>query len=219
METLTSGSRLIGRTLAYELGTDFNVVDYMRTDELGLSRLIADLLDPWGPHGQGERFLELFIKECGFEIHEALSIDRTEVLTEKTVSTGRLDILVQVGTSFGLVIENKPYAIEQIDQLDRYATYLDDNFKACRHLVYLTGYQLDSKSISADRIKIMNQSSLQYSVLFYNASEEERSLKNWLRNCAKNAQAPKMRSYLMDFSQWTDDRFPQLSNDTQEDIL
>ena len=34
----------------------FNVLDYLKTDELGLSRIIADLLDPQATHGQGVFF-------------------------------------------------------------------------------------------------------------------------------------------------------------------
>ena len=36
----------------------FNVFKYLREDELGLSRIIADLLNPTAAHGQGTRFLE-----------------------------------------------------------------------------------------------------------------------------------------------------------------
>jgi len=34
----------------------FNVLDYLKTDELGLSQIIADLLDPKATHGQGVFF-------------------------------------------------------------------------------------------------------------------------------------------------------------------
>ena len=36
----------------------FNVFRYLSQDELGLSRIIADLLDPTAEHGQGASFLE-----------------------------------------------------------------------------------------------------------------------------------------------------------------
>ena len=62
--------RAVGRLFAYlpprltaarrqELQLDrqherrFNVLDYLKTDEMGLSRIIADLLDPQATHGQG----------------------------------------------------------------------------------------------------------------------------------------------------------------------
>ena len=44
------------------LARRFNVFDYLRTDELGLSRVIADLLDPRATHGQGELFLETLLE-------------------------------------------------------------------------------------------------------------------------------------------------------------
>ena len=41
--------RKLGRKLAHR----FNNLDYLRDDELGLSRIIADLLNPKASHGQG----------------------------------------------------------------------------------------------------------------------------------------------------------------------
>ena len=39
----------------------FNVLDYLKTDELGLSRIIADLLDRHATHGQGVFFLRKLV--------------------------------------------------------------------------------------------------------------------------------------------------------------
>ena len=47
---------------ADRLAPEFSLFDYLRTDEMGLSRCIASLLDPMEKHGQKEIFLEAFLK-------------------------------------------------------------------------------------------------------------------------------------------------------------
>ena len=120
----------------------------MRTDELGLSKLISDLLNPRGTHGQGDCFLRLFIRECQFDLCEYVQIEDAEVHTEFSISTGRLDIQIHFGLGFCIAVENKPFASDQIDQLDRYADYLELKFGSNGYLVYMPGFQLFSKTMS-----------------------------------------------------------------------
>ena len=47
---------------AKQLSPDFSVFNYIYTDEMMLSRIIADLLNPTGEHAQGTVFLSLFLK-------------------------------------------------------------------------------------------------------------------------------------------------------------
>ena len=47
------GARVLAAERDRELAPRFNVFDYVRDDELGLSRIIADLLNPNAKHGQG----------------------------------------------------------------------------------------------------------------------------------------------------------------------
>ena len=51
-------ARALERQLDAHLARRFNVFDYLRRDELGLSRIVADLLNPEGKHGQGDIFLK-----------------------------------------------------------------------------------------------------------------------------------------------------------------
>ena len=55
-------ARAIERELDRHLARRSNVFRYLRDDELGLSRIIADLLDPTGEHGQGTTFLEAIVQ-------------------------------------------------------------------------------------------------------------------------------------------------------------
>ena len=68
LQTLTPhlhAARAVERELDRQLARRFNIFRYLRDDELGLSRIIADLLDPAGEHGQGTIFLEAMIDLLG----------------------------------------------------------------------------------------------------------------------------------------------------------
>ena len=111
-----------------ELAHRFNVFDYLRDDELGLSRIIADLLDPKASHGQGTLFLQTLLSLEG--VRHARSwpdIDRLRVRVverEREIRSGRrLDIFVEIGADeqrYCLAIENKPYADDQKNQIRDY---------------------------------------------------------------------------------------------------
>ena len=45
-----------------QMARQFNVLDYVRTSELGLSKIIADLLNPNATHGQGTLFLDVLLR-------------------------------------------------------------------------------------------------------------------------------------------------------------
>ena len=54
--------RRVERELDRKTAHRFNVLDYLRQNELGLSRIIADFLNPNAKHGQGTLFLSLFLE-------------------------------------------------------------------------------------------------------------------------------------------------------------
>ncbi len=58
-------ARALEVELDRHLARRFNVLDYVRTDELGLSKILADLFDPKGHHGQGTLFLQCFMEGLG----------------------------------------------------------------------------------------------------------------------------------------------------------
>lgn len=53
--------RRLERELDRYLAPGFNPFDYLRTNELALSRTIAGLLDPTSAHGQGVSFLRAML--------------------------------------------------------------------------------------------------------------------------------------------------------------
>ena len=59
----------------------FNPFQFLRTDEMGLSKILAFLLDPKETHGQGDLFLNSFLKYIGK--HNFLAYDKIQVCVEK----------------------------------------------------------------------------------------------------------------------------------------
>ena len=131
-------ARVLDRELDRQLARRFNVLDYLRTDELGLSRVVADLLNPEGNHGQGAVFLQLLLNKVGFKVDGKIDSSRVDVeLTIKVKDRRRrLDVAVRIDERHCLAIENKPYAGDQPDQVKDYLEWLE---KYDKHmLIYLS---------------------------------------------------------------------------------
>ena len=71
-------ARAVERELDRQLARRFNIFRYLRRDELGLSRIIADLLDPIAEHGQGTMFLESMLEllEVAPEVYDSARSNR-----------------------------------------------------------------------------------------------------------------------------------------------
>ena len=103
------------------LARRFNGFDYLRTNELGLSRLVADLLNPRASHAQGARFLRALPERLPDRVKQfvppglALEACEISVVVEHVIPSGRrIDVVVRIVAPRGeircLAIENKPYA-------------------------------------------------------------------------------------------------------------
>ena len=70
---------------AKQLAPTFSVFDYIYTDEMMLSRIISDLLNPKGKHAQGSIFLSLFFNLFSFKILNQLilNICRNKLITRE----------------------------------------------------------------------------------------------------------------------------------------
>ena len=66
-----------------QLARRFNVFRYLRTDEMGFSKMIADLLDPAGDHGQEALFLELLAGRLKFAEGTNLAVGTTMASVEE----------------------------------------------------------------------------------------------------------------------------------------
>ena len=204
--------RKLERELDRHLAPRFNVFEYLRTDELGLSRVVADLLDPANEHGQGTTFLQAMLE----------AFPRTQELSTRLLSTpakpivvrtehvtnagGRIDITVDIpdgSKSFCLAFENKPYAPEDADQVTAYLRYLGKQYPKRFLLVYLppSGDGPSDADVSeAERQLWQNR----FVVMPY---EGENSLSNWFATCRRRCDAERVRGFLRDAERFCEKAF------------
>ncbi|WP_201583343.1 PDDEXK-like family protein [Psychrobacter jeotgali] len=188
-----------------QLAPKFNTFDYINTDELGLSRILADLLNPKGSHGQQESFLRLFIEHCLPNLNQAANwqsfidhIKKTNVLVEETTwksgTSRRMDIYLECkadGTSYGICIENKPYASDQFKQLQDYANELTNRNLSRWHLIYLNEYTdtPSEHSINSKELQALTAKN-QFSALKFS------DLIDWLKACQVECQNNSVTEFL-----------------------
>ena len=119
----------------------FNPFQFMRTDEMGLSKILAFLLDPKEAHGQGDLFLNSFLKYI--EKHNFLAYDNIQVCVEKATSKNRRhDIFIEGFLNnkrrWIVSIENKlRFATDQEEQLKDYRDDLEGYREVEYCLIYL----------------------------------------------------------------------------------
>ena len=172
------------------LALDFTIFDYLRRDEMGVSRIIADLLDPNASHGQGSTFLKEFAKKIG-QGWISLAND-WKVSTEKPVN-GQRRIDIYLESSDGIIgIENKPWAIDQKDQLIDYANYLKEHHERWL-LIYLGNNEPSAESITKENRKRLTLSGNLICCNFF-------ELSNWLDDCAIKTKALNVRVFVDEFN-------------------
>lgn len=184
------------RRIEPRLASEFSVLRYLRTDEMGLSKILADLLDPEGPHGQGNRFLQCFLERHWPKLKDIENSKvkvRTEVSTDRIARRQRrIDIEVDLGTAV-LGIENKPWAGDQQGQIPAYVQHLERSGREIK-LIYLSGQdeRLPSKiSISQPELeKLVAEGKLE--LISY------RQLRDWLRDCLRCCENERVSMFLRD---------------------
>ena len=214
-------ARALEAELDRHLARRFNVLDYMRTDELGLSSILADLLDPQGPHGQGTLFLETFVEGLGEQVFRLdLNGARISVVVEKVIpSNRRIDVYVKIGSGDAtqcLAIENKPYAGDQENQIKDYLNYLSRRFDNRFVLIYLSpkGEGPSSWSIATKELGKWKE---RFAILPYYTVDSDRqdegqqnqpdrfegfrlpySLADWFKKCRRSCEVDRLRWFLRD---------------------
>lgn len=213
-------ARELERELDIHLARRFNVFDYLPTDEMGLSQIIADLLDPKGKHGQGASFLKLLIDECGLEglvwSSSAMFAD-VEVDVEKTIEDDRrLDIYVRIGSSC-LAIENKPYARDQPNQVRDYLDWLGAQGFKNHALIYLSpsGGPPSSESVESSDLERIDH----FKIMAYHSAGSDEwedgfddcrlkyTLGNWLSDCRKNCNVDRLCWFLREAETFCERKF------------
>ena len=171
----------------------FNVLDYLRTDELGLSRIIADLLSPIASHGQGKLFLETFLKllqeekDCGIDTRwldfdpESVTVE-TEKHIEICGRNRRLDICLTIKNNAGtycIAFENKLSVADRFCQVKDYLDYFESEKDAKRCddflVIYLSPGGRNPSEYSLRRSEYKQWKGRFKSMAYYGNPEAERN--------------------------------------------
>jgi len=182
------------------LANHFNVFRYIEPGELKLSRIIRDLLDPRGDHGQGDVFLKLFLVILELPHHEIPGDCRVECEEATPYAENprrRIDIYVDL-RGFGIGIENKPWAGEQRGWITDYSDQLRKDFSDNFLLVFLTTENRSEPG--EDQRKWQELKEARQSITIY----YEREFKNWLKDCYRDCRAENVRRFLSDFIEYVD---------------
>jgi len=179
---------------ADRLAPDFSIFDYLRTDEMGLSRCIASLLDPTEKHGQKAVFLELFLEK----IHWKGDTKIYSVSLEKQANgQRRIDIYLQFQNGDIIGIENKPWAGLQKNQLSDYASFIDRKAGDKKwSLVYLSNNEPSDDGGIGKEKKEELESVGKFIQLRYSTIIE------WLEDCACKSEALIVRLFIEELAKF-----------------
>ncbi len=188
----------LGRGERFNIFSTLGVAHY----EVTHSAIIACFLNPKESHGQGDKFLRLFLDTIGDSIINNTS--QATVYTEYSTPDGRIDILIEdENHTHGIIIENKIYAEDQPEQLKRYndfalGKYHNENYS----IYYLT---LTGTDASEESVKGIKYERISYS----------KDIMNWLEKCIKeSAVNPLIRETLIQYR----NHIKQLTNQDMETI-
>jgi hypothetical protein len=182
--------RVARERYAIKLSPEFNCFDYIYPDEMRLSEIIADLLNPKGKHSQGHSFLSAFLRRIGLEEwQDRIGIQvNTEV---QTFNKRRFDIEIK-WEDRKLVIENKPWAEDQDNQLSDYIKDLRKGNLGHWHLVYLsgTGQEPSDNSISEKELLECKRAGN------ITLADYENLILPWLDDCKSVCESERFRWFL-----------------------
>tara|TARA_R110000868_G_scaffold146772_2_gene367767 strand:- start:6353 stop:7828 length:1476 start_codon:yes stop_codon:yes gene_type:complete len=225
--------------LAKSTGENFNIFQVMGMESNEVkthSAIIGHLLDPNGSHGLGCKPLELFLKQItpiynkeelkeeeekilsGFKLNtqscKAKVEDHIGKINEEGTEGGRIDIVIKDHLNNAILIENKIYAREQLNQLYRYKKRYPN-----APILFLTldGKDAesieDSKSKKNTRTEESEESDLLTKVIGEGANKltlkqdedyflvsYEKDILQWIENCLKEAvKFPMLREVLQQY--------------------
>ncbi len=195
------------RAEAFKRGECYNVFDVLgiRNQELSHSSFLTELLNPDGSHGMQDAFLKAFIDTIARggskpELDTAHAQVYTEYNIGETTDTtgGRIDILITDRSGHAIIIENKIWAADQPQQLQRYNKYASKTYSSDDYLLlYLT---LDGKE-PTDQSK--------GALTNYRCISYRNDIIGWLQQCAQLAfDKPRVRETINQYI----DLLQQLTN-------
>lgn len=212
---IAEATRLAGSAIARAVAPRFCPVALFYPNETDLSRVLAFLIDPTANHGQGTMFLRLFLDVVGLPECDDRE-DGIDVSTEYVLSPSlrRADIAVSYTRldrqRIHLLIENKPWAGDGVDQLSDYSKYLKTKYQSTPWaIVYIPSTERDPGAHSVDencfQTLIANRSLF---ILPYVSKQRERSIQEWLKRCEATCEAEEPRRFIGAFRRYLAENVP-----------
>jgi hypothetical protein len=177
-------------------GESFNVFSILRMESKENdthSNFLGNLLDPNGTHLMGSVFLSEFLKTINAE--GFIDISTTQVYLEYNCGKvdhvaktgGRIDIYLKDINGKSISIENKIYAGDQPNQIERYVNHN----KGFNRVYYLT---LEGKNASKESRGELNAGTDYFTMTYRD------DIVNWLESCTKEAvNAPIVRETIKQY--------------------
>ena len=190
-----------------QLARRFNVFRDLRADEVGFSRMIADLLDPNGDHGQETLFLKLLADKLDFA--RGVNLRQAKVERERKIDGRPLDISVEVDSKHCLAIESKSnFAVDQEGQVEHYLKSLERYSNSLVLYLSPNGDGPTEASVGQQTIKkLETMTSRDFAIMPCDSSKAPPddgfdklrlsfSLVDWLADCRRNCDVDRLRWYL-----------------------
>ena len=181
----------------------FEVLNIRHRETKTHTPFLVHLLNPKASHEQGALFLNAFFKDVlgtDFRYEEMM---RFEVYEEKNTNYGRVDIYLEFSINnqaYGIVIENKIYAGNQPQQLERYYNYLRRDEKLCIKNIMVVYLTVNKKRAERGTIrKSLSQLLYNQNVLVDIGYKED--LINWLVKCQKKCTSEMVKYTLKQYQQ------------------
>ncbi len=183
-----------------QLAFDFNYLNFFSIGENKISEVLSFFLNPRENHGQSDVFLHEFVKMF---IHEDIDISKPHIACEHCIDNQRrLDIFIRFKNKV-VAIENKVWAIDQLNQIKDYSTYLDNISNGNYLLFYLTPDGVDPSVTSIENdmlLKLKNDK--KFHILSYK-NDIINLLDKWIQVC----QAEKVTHFLKQFRIYLQTKF------------
>lgn len=188
--------------------TRFNIFDILNiraAETTTHTPFLKNLLDPAGTHGQGNLFLETFLKTfipldktANFELQND---DDYNLIEEKATRGGRIDIYIEsldISNRFGIIIENKIYAGDQPKQLERYYDYLIETLKFKPYQMMMFYLTVDGSSPSQYSLDVELRNSLMAEGILKSISYKK-DITKWLNHSSKDIEAFKVKELIRQY--------------------
>ena len=225
-------ARQLEGELDVALARRFNVFDFLERSELGLSRIVAELLDVKGRHGQGALFLKILLDKLTDQ--ESYSVTQSDIEGSSTkvefpIKDGRrIDVIVSLRNSC-LAVENKPYAGDQPRQIHDYLVWLKDRYRKF-WLIYLSPHAKPPSDDSVTLDELKQYGTNDFKIMSYAGNqpwEDEYddfrlgySLVDWFADCQRSCNVDRLRWFLREAELFCRRRFGgEIVTDNERDAL